>query len=412
MSETPTAWAGIDWARAMHQACVVDAEGRELGNRGFDHSGEGLAAMADWILELSGAPAAEVALAIETPHGPVVEAMEERGFRVYSLNPKQLDRFRDRFFPAGQKDDRRDAWVLADSLRTDPQAFRRLQIPSGAVLELRECSRDADDLVAERTRLAHRIRQQLWRYYPQLLELGEVTEGWILELWEAAPTPEEGRRLRRPRIGNILRRNRIRRADAGRVKEVLSQKAIDIAPGTERAASESIGRSIERLRLVQRQLRDLRNQIEALIEVAHGNGDDEEPGQRDSDILRSIPGVGATVLATLLSEAFDPIKRRDYRSLRALSGVAPITQRSGKSIIVKRRHAANKRLRNAVWHMSRVAIQHDRQSRCKYDALRARGHRHARALRSVGDRLLYVACAMLRDGTLYQPALRSAAEAA
>jgi hypothetical protein len=295
--------------------------------------------------------------------------MEERGLRVHSLNPKQLDRFRDRFFPAGQKDDRRDAWVPANSLRTDPQAFRLLQIPPGAVLEL-----------------------------------GEVTEGWILEQWEAAPTPEEGRRLRRPRIGNILRRNRIRRVDVGRVKEVLSRKAIDIAPGTERAASER--------RLVQRQLRDLRNQIEALIEVAHGNGDDEEPGQRDSDILRSIPGVGATVLATLLAEAFDPIKRRDYRSLRALSGVAPITQRSGKSIIVKRRHAANKRLRNAVWHMSRVAIQHDRQSRCKYDALRARGHRHARALRSVGDRLLYVACAMLRDGTLYQPALRSAAEAA
>jgi len=55
------------------------------------------------------AAATAIAVAIEVPHGPIVEARLERGFRGYAINPKQLDRFRDRFAVAGAKDDRRDA---------------------------------------------------------------------------------------------------------------------------------------------------------------------------------------------------------------------------------------------------------------------------------------------------------------
>ena len=83
--------------------------------------------------------------------------------------------------------------------------------------------------------------------------------------------------------------------------------------------------------------------------------------------------------------------------------MAPVTKRSGKAIIVVRRRTANQRLVNAVNHWSRVAVQCDPVSRAKYDALRARGHGHVRALRSVADRLLQVACAMLRSQTLFDP---------
>jgi hypothetical protein len=89
-----------------------------------------------------------------------------------------------------------------------------------------------------------------------------------------------------------------------------------------------------------------------------------------------------------------------------LCGVAPVTRRSGKTSIVLRRRACHPRLANAVYHWARVAVQNDRTARAKYEALRARGHGYARALRSVADRLLNVACAMLRDGTLFDPSLR------
>ena len=136
---------------------------------------------------------------------------------------------------------------------------------------------------------------------------------------------------------------------------------------------------------------------------------DEEtsPGQkteqRDAAILDSLPGVARTVLATLLAEASDTLQRRDYHALRALCGSAPVTRRSGKSCIVVRRYACNQRLRNATYHWAQNAIQHDNISRARYDALRAKGHGHARALRSVIDRLLNVACAMLNSGTLFDP---------
>jgi hypothetical protein len=57
-----------------------------------------------------------------------VETLVERGFHVGGLNPKQLDRFRDRHTVAGAKDDRRDAFVLGVSLRTDRPAFRRVRL--------------------------------------------------------------------------------------------------------------------------------------------------------------------------------------------------------------------------------------------------------------------------------------------
>ncbi|MHA6646109.1 transposase [Mesorhizobium sp. A623] len=90
-------------------------------------------------------------------------------------------------------------------------------------------------------------------------------------------------------------------------------------------------------------------------------------------------------------------------ALRSLTGVAPVTKRSGKSLIVIRRQAWHDRLANAMYHWARVAVQHDPNSRAKYAALRSRGHSHGRALRSVADRLLNVACAMLRNGTTFNP---------
>src|SRR3954453_5008516 len=97
-------FVGVDWASETHHVRVSDARGRKLGARAFAHSGEGLAAMAAWILAVTGAAPEAVFVAIEVPHGPVVESLMERGFRVHAINPKQLDRFRDRFSPAGAKD--------------------------------------------------------------------------------------------------------------------------------------------------------------------------------------------------------------------------------------------------------------------------------------------------------------------
>ncbi len=90
--------------------------------------------------------------------------------------------------------------------------------------------------------------------------------------------------------------------------------------------------------------------------------------------------------------------------------MAPVTKRSGKTCIVVMRYAAQVRLRQAVFHWARVAILHDPKSRSRYDALRPRGHSYGRALRGVADRLLGVACVLLKRRTLFDPAHGTAAE--
>ena len=105
----------------------------------------------------------------------------------------------------------------------------------------------------------------------------------------------------------------------------------------------------------------------------------------------------------MLTEAGDPLARRDHAALRTLSGVAPVTKRSGKTCIVVMRYAAQVRLRQAVFHWARVAVVHDPKSRGRYEALRARGHSYGRALRGVADRLLGLTCVLLRRQVLFDP---------
>jgi len=417
MAEIVKWLVGVDWAKSTHQVCLLDLAGKVIGERTFAHGGAGLAALCDWLLERAGGRPDEIAVAIEVPHGPIVETLLERGFLVYAINPKQLDRFRDRFSLAGAKDDRRDALVLGDALRTDRHRLRQVTPSDPLVIELREWSRMGEELQQEQTRLTNRIQDQLWRYYPQAMKLtDDVAADWFLEVWGVAPTPAKAARISEKSVARVLKAHRVRRIDAAEALRILREKPITVAAGTTEAATAHIRTLIKRLKLVNSQIRDVERQLDALCDK-FGEAGDSEPGQpveqRDVTILRSLPGIGRTIVATLLSEAAEPLRQRDYHALRTLSGNAPVTKRSGKSLVVMMRHACSSRLRNAIYHWARVATQHDDISREGYAALRQRGCTHGRAIRQVGDRLLKVACAMLKARTLFDPnrrARRSAGE--
>src|ERR687894_2549216 len=246
--ETRCWFAGVDWGSERHQVCLLDAAGKVVGERAFAHDGAGLVALCDWLVSLAGDPGS-VAVAIEVPHGPVVDVLLDRGFAVHAINPKQLDCLRDRFSVAGAKDDRRDARVAAAGLHTDPHLFRRVAVSDPGVIELREWSRLAEELQQERVRLANRVRQQLWRYYPQLLEVADdVAAEWVLELWTMAPTPAMAARLREATLARLLRRHRIRKLDAASLLGVLRQPAIPVAAGVNEAAVLHLRSLVARLR--------------------------------------------------------------------------------------------------------------------------------------------------------------------
>ena len=137
---------------------------------------------------------------------------------MHAINPKQLDCLRDRHSVAGAKDDRRDAYVLGDGLRTDQHLFRHVQVGDPRLIELRAWSRLTEELREERVRLSNRVHHQLWRYYPQMLEIadGDVAATWVLDLWDlCAHAGQSVHRLRAARRSrNCSKHHHIRRIDA------------------------------------------------------------------------------------------------------------------------------------------------------------------------------------------------------
>src|SRR5215467_9940140 len=282
----PYEWfVGIDWGSQQHQVCVLDRDRRRVGERAVDHDGASLARLADWLWGMAVGQPQRVAVAMEVPRGAIVEGLLERGFHLFALNPKQLDRFRDRHSVAGAKDDRRDAFVLADSVRTDQPSFRRLHLEEPQLFVLRELSRAEETLLEEFRRNANRLRDQLHRIYPQMLQLcSAADEPWLWDLIDLAPTPAHVALLSEEQVQRVLKAHRIRRVTAKEVLTCLQALALPVAPGTAEAAQAHCGFLVPCLRVLAEQLRACGQQVDALL---HTLADEPGAGERPSDVARS-----------------------------------------------------------------------------------------------------------------------------
>jgi len=385
MGDTYRVFVGIDWADEAHQVCATDEDGRTIGERQVPHSGLELHGMVEWLVGLATGQADAVAVAIEVPHGPIVDTLLDRGCHVFSINPRQLDRFRDRFSPSGAKDDRRDAEAMSSAVRTDRDALRRLHLADPLTLQLREAARQDAELQEDFQRLANRLRDLLVRVWPELLRLvPAANEPWLWTLLRLAPTPLKSERLPRSRVKRLLETHHIRRLTADGVVAVLRTPSVCLAPGVREGVAPRITGLLRQIELVYGQRKEAGRRLEGILHaVAKDTPTENVREHQDVAILQSRPGIGTRIAATMLAEAAQALRERDYHALRVLGGVAPVTRRSGKLRIVQMRYACNGRLRFALrcWGMS--AIYHDARSRLHYDHLRNDGHNHDRALRGV-----------------------------
>jgi transposase len=399
-------FVGIDWGSESHQVCVINGARKVLLEKSYAHSGAGLGELVTAVLQAAAGQADRIAVAIEVPRGAIVDTLLEKDVVVFAINPKQLDRFRDRHTVAGAKDDRRDAFVLADSLRTDQHAFRQVRLGDPALVELRELSRVHDELKTERIALGNRLREQMQRYFPQILAIGSVYDDrWVWDLLEKAPTPELARHVSLAKIGSLLKRYRIRSLSPEQVREALAAEPLRVAPGVVDACRRHVELLLPRLRLAHEQKLEVEREIEKLLERL-SVADQGKAEHRDARLLQSLPGLGKLVCATMLAEASEPLEKRDYSALRTLCGVAPVTRRSGKQYAVSMRTSCSRRLRLAVFYWAGNAIQLDPHWKNRYAVLRAAGHSHGRALRGIADRLLATLVALLKTNSLYDPERR------
>lgn len=404
---------GIDWGSELHQVCRIDVDG-EPRQRSFPHSCEGLKALVAFVLEGEIDPG-EVAVGIEVNHGAVVEALFAKGLCPYSINPRLLDRLRDRFFPAGAKDDRRDAFVLASCVETDARAFRKVEPGNESNARLQAATRLREGLKTELRSNANRLWNELREYRPALLTLAPgADEPWLWALIEKAPHPSDGARMTRARIAAILKNHRIRRLAAEEVRKTLCGDVLSLRPVYVESHMARVLILVARLKLVQAQIDTVEKQIRDAI--AERVKLEEQAERRDLTILLSLPGFGSLTVATALGESGDAFERRDYNALRSASGAAPITKQSGGTRYVVMRQVCQPRLRVALHISALQAVRIDPKLHDLYIRARGRGQTVGRAIRNVADRLLFLAVQLLRKNQLYDVTLRqitsSAAEAA
>ena len=408
-------FVGIDWGYEAHTVCVVNSSKEIVHEEEVAHRGDAVLAFLDRVIELAGGSPSSVVAAMESPRGTMIEGLLERGVACYHINPKQLDRLRDRHSVAGAKDDDLDAFVLGTSLIGDRELFRKIEIPSEAVLRLRALSRGHEALSDQMTALGNQGADMLQSFYPQLTSLGSWhREPWMWDIFEAAPTPRDANRLRPVKVRAILKKHRIRRHSAEDVLATLRQTPVPQAPGVAEAASERVLLLVPIARATHEQLVSCDKRIEQLVGES-GTSSSPDASQHDAAIILSLPGIGTHTCAVLLSEASAAIQQRNYQELRSLSGSAPVSRRTGgrrKKPQVIMRRACSLRVRNATYHWARVASQCEPRARGHYASLRARGHSHGRAVRGVADRLLKVLVAMLESQKLYDQERRHNTDAA
>ena len=197
---------GIDWGNETHALVLVGPHGTVLKEWTIHHTPTALDTLLQH-LKREGGPS-EVLVAMEPGAAILLDRLYDAGYTVYPINPKQLDRFRDRHFPSGAKDDSRDALVAATALARDRDRLRPLapQDPLSEELVARAQTRGDRPPTG---RLANQLLAVLRRYFPTVELLEPVMDDpFFLDLLTAFPDPGAARRPVRP-VRRLLNNHRI-----------------------------------------------------------------------------------------------------------------------------------------------------------------------------------------------------------
>jgi transposase len=382
--------AGIDWARDDHAVAIVDSRGKQIARQTVEHSDAGLCGLLDLFAKYG---VAEVA--IERPDGPVIDTLLTGGLTVVVISPNQVKNLRGRYGSAGNKDDRFDAFVLADTLRTDRTRLRPLTPDSPATVTLRHACRARKDLVAHRVGLANQLREHLRRVFPGAVGLfADIDSQISLTFLHRFDCQERADWLSPKRLAAWLASV----GYCGRTDPAVLHARLTAAPRG--AVGEHGDAETHLTRALLAVLSSLTEQIKALsVQI-----DEQLSLHADAHIFTSLPRAGRIRAARLLAEIGDCRSRFPTpESLACLAGVAPSTRQSGKVRTVGFRWACDKQLRDAVTDFAGDSRRANLWAADLYDRAVARGHDHPHAVRILARAWLYVIWHCWQDDTAYDP---------
>jgi transposase len=400
------AFVGWDWADEDHELRL-----REAGSDRIEEVtlGAGPEALHGWVAAMQqryqGRP---VAICIETSRGPVIWALMAYAHIVlFPVNPKSVASFRETFHPSGKKDDPVDAEVQLELVYKHHHKLRRLNPADAATRSLGILSEHRRKLVQGMVRETNRLRTNLKSYFPQALELtGELGTPMSCDLLVRWPSLSSLQKARRSTIEDFYRKHGSRSEDRISARLDMLDEAIPLT-NDEAIVTCGIAITQAQVRLIRALLESIAN-LDDQLKALYAN-------HAEHELIDSFPGLGFVLGSRMVAILGSDRNRFETReSLQVLTGVAPITKRTGGKngpVSVQRRLRRSKFIHQTIVEWAGQTIQSSSWAKAFYDDQRAAGKRHWSVLRALGFKWLRILfrCWQTRDNyneTTYLEALQ------
>lgn len=386
-------YVGWDWASESHDITVIDEAGKVVDRWALRHDAAGIdAALAR--LATHGRPA-ELAIAIETTSGLVVDRLLAAGHPLVPIHPNAFNAARPRWGASRAKSDPGDSFKLADYLRTDGHRLRRLKPLDAATAELQALSRLRDDHVEAKVAATNQLAALLARHWPGAAKIFARLDSEIaLAFLDDYPTPAAAVRLGEARMKMFCRRH----SYCGRRSPAELVERLRAAPEPAQALTpETLGE------LVRAQVRLLRSLLGTIADLDRAMGAALLEHAK-AQLLAPMPRIGEVNLAQIVGEVGPILDRAvDVEHACAEVGAVPVTKESGKGRAVNFRWAVNTKARDALSIFADNSRHASPWAAQLYADARRRGKRHPHAIRILMRAWLRVMWACWHNGTAYDP---------
>lgn len=376
------ACVGIDWGDQRHSYVIHSQDGaRKRGEVGSSPDD-----VHAWVRRLREQfPTGTILVALEQGRGSLVYALASYAdLAVVPINPRASKAYRESRRLSGASSDPLDADLICDFLLKHLSELRVWKADDEITRELRLLVENRRTLVDQRTGFTHALAATLKEYFPQSLQwFGGETSSSLRGFLRRWPTLEKLRRATYEEIAQTMREQRRRKIDAA-AKELLQKIAIAVPLTCDAAIIEAYSMYAQSLVAI---VETLDSQIVRYDESIAALWADHP----DRDVFNSLPGAGP-VMAPRLAVAFglDRSRYHDAEEVQCYSGIAPVTETSGRRIWVHARWGYPKFLHQTFHEFAQASIPQSSWAKAFYQQQRERGADHHEAIRSLAFRWIRV----------------------
>mgnify|MGYP001824906652 FL=1 len=384
LTDTPfTAYIGIDWADSKHDVCLQTAGSEQREFTSFSHQVDCIEAWAHSMHQRLGGP---IAVVLELSKGPIVYALQKYEFFVlFPVNPSMLAKYREAFTPSRAKDDPTDAELALDLLMRHPERFKALQPQSVEMRTLMSLVEQRRRLVSDKIRFTNRLRSTLKQYYPQALEwFDRIDTPIFCDFISRWPTLIQVKRARRSTLERFFHVHNMRFAHVleARLKSIKEASALTLDEAVVMPHRLQALVLVDQLRVTLQAIQRFDDEIAALASR-----------HADYPLFSALPGAGPQLAPRLLVAFGEQRERfRNAAELQKYSGIAPVTERSGKKHWVHWRWQCPTFLRQTFVEWAAQTINKSFWAGAFYSQQRTKGCSHQAALRALAFkwiRILY-----------------------